>query len=351
MNRYNTSFTVHGRFIMDEQQTATHAEVTYRSGAAARLAGLPVETLRVWERRYDLSDTRRSAHGQRLYSTDQVQRLKLLKQLVDQGHPIGQLAGLPTGRLRELAGADGAVADAPGGAIRIVVIGLALARRIAASARDNLPLDVQASCSRFDQPDCLPPASETDVLLVELPELDESAVPQIAAARDATRAGAVVVLYRFCSSATIRSLRAQGWLVARVPAEMGELVPLCRQGGGGPGPPAQRRPRLMPLRSPEPVASAPDAPAPRRFDEESLANLTAAANRLSCECPRHLSELLLMLGSFERYSGQCASRNREDAALHADLGNAAGQARAILEAALERLAHAEGLPLPPRHED
>ena len=32
----------------------------YRSGVAARLAGLPVETLRVWERRYGVSDAGRS---------------------------------------------------------------------------------------------------------------------------------------------------------------------------------------------------------------------------------------------------------------------------------------------------
>jgi len=68
--------------------------IMYRTGAAARLAGLPVETLRVWERRYSLSDAERSERGQRLYSAEQVARLGLLKQLVDQGHSIGVLAGL-----------------------------------------------------------------------------------------------------------------------------------------------------------------------------------------------------------------------------------------------------------------
>ena len=308
------------------------SEVTYRSGAAARLAGLPVETLRVWERRYDLSATQRSAHGQRLYSAEQVMRLRLLKQLVDQGHPIGQLAALPVERLRELAGADGDAADPGLSRIGVVVIGLALARRIEASLRDTAPLDVLASCSRFDRSDCLPAGIESDVLIVELPELDESAVHWIAAARDAAQAGAVVVLYRFCSSATIRSLRAQGWLVARVPSELGELVPLCRQALAG---------QRLPLQRPavEPVA--------RRFDEDALANITAAGNRLVCECPRHLADLLLMVGSFERYSFQCMSRNQDDARLHQDLGHAAGQARAILEGAMERLARAEGLPLPP----
>jgi hypothetical protein len=59
-----------------------------------------------------------------------------------------------------------------------------------------------------------------------------------------------------------------------------------------------------------------------------------------------LAELLMMVGSFERYSFQCASRNDDDARLHQDLGHAAGQARTVLEAAMERLARAEDLPLP-----
>jgi hypothetical protein len=53
----------------------------------------------------------------------------------------------------------------------------------------------------------------------------------------------------------------------------------------------------------------------------------------------------MMLGSFERYSLQCASRNSADAALHQELNHSAGMARAIMEQALERLALAEGLPL------
>ena len=77
--------------------------IMYRSGAAARLDGLPVETLRIWERRYSLSDAERSEHGQRLYSAEQVARLGLLKQLVDQGHAIGVLAGLAREQLQAIA--------------------------------------------------------------------------------------------------------------------------------------------------------------------------------------------------------------------------------------------------------
>jgi hypothetical protein len=171
---------VQKRFIMsDPLDEITTPQVTYRSGAAARLAGLSVETLRVWERRYELSDTRRSEHGQRLYSAAQVQRLGLLKQLVDQGHPIGQLAQLPVERLRELA-SSGIADDQPAGPVGVVVIGLSLARRLSAGSRDTALLEVLASCSRFDHAQALPHDLGTDVLLVELPELDESAVPMIA---------------------------------------------------------------------------------------------------------------------------------------------------------------------------
>ncbi|ALK99185.1 hypothetical protein AB595_20055 [Massilia sp. WF1] len=305
--------------------------ITYRSGVAARLAGLPVETLRVWERRYDLSETRRSAHGQRLYTAAQVQRLGLLKQLVDQGHPIGQLAHLSIEELRLLGGGNQAGNAAPLRPIGVVVIGPGLARRIDASPRDTAPLQVLDSCARLDTPGFPRPGLHADLLLVELAELDERAVPAIAAASAALQAAATVVLYRFCANATIRALRSQGWLVARVPSEMGELVPLCRQALEGQHLPAKPAEQSL--------------PGPR-FDEESLANLTAASTKLACECPRHMAELLLMIGSFERYSQQCASRNSLDAQLHQDLGHAAGQARVILEAALERLARAEGLSLP-----
>lgn len=302
--------------------------LAYRSGVAARLAGLSVETLRVWERRYGLSDTKRSEHGQRLYTAEQVRRLALLKQLVDQGHPIGTLTGLTMDRLEELTGVRTAlpVTTAP---LRVAVIGESLGRRIAASG--HLPgLDVLRHCARLEDAAVLAGVA-ADVLLVELSELEVEAVPLIAAARRQADVGAVVVLYRFCASATIRELRAQGCLVARVPAEMGELALLCRAALAGQAVALPERPALV---------------QPTRFDERALATITAAGNRVMCECPRHLADLLLMVGSFERYSARCAADSPNDAPLHRELELAAARARTLLEGAMERLALAEGLPLP-----
>lgn len=316
----------------DARPPATRPAASYRSGVAARMAGLPVETLRVWERRYGLSDTPRSARGQRLYSATQVRRLGLLKQLVDQGHPIGVLAGLAMEQLEELAAAGAAGAVVAAARVRAAIVGRNLYRRIASDQRDGVGLNVRCHCDTLAQAGAALRGAAVDLLIVELSELDDAAVPLILAARDALALGAVIVLYRFCPSATVRRLREEGCVVARVPAELGELMLLCRSALAG-------KP-MLPDAAPAPVV------APLRFSDDALASITRASNVLQCECPRHLAELLLITGSFERYSAQCASRNEADAQLHRDLEHAAGLARTVLEAAMERLARAEGLPLP-----
>ena len=115
----------------------------YRTGAAARLAGLPVETLRVWERRYSLSDAQRSERGQRLYSAEQVARLGLLKQLVDQGHSIGVLAGLSREQLQSMLGLNQQALAPAATPVRVVLVSNMLARRLAAMGREAAGLDVQ----------------------------------------------------------------------------------------------------------------------------------------------------------------------------------------------------------------
>lgn len=303
----------------------------YRSGVAARLAGLPVETLRVWERRYGVSDAGRSPRGQRLYSDEQVKRLGLLKRAVDQGHAIGTIARLELDALATLAGSTAAAAGADPRVLRLAVAGSALARRLAA-ARTAPLLEVVASCQQLDSGATALAGTSADILLIEASEMTAEDLPRVWALRAAVQVRAVVVLYRFCDSATVRRLREQDCLVARAPSDIAEVAVLCATAyaGGGRPPSAPATP-----------------PTPRRLDDQQLAALAAASSSIHCECPRHLADILMMLASFERYSAQCENRNAADAALHEDLGRSAGHARMLMEQALERLAYAEGLPLPP----
>lgn len=61
--------------------------------AVERDTGISKETLRVWERRYGFPSPTRDAGGERLYPPEQVQRLRLVKRLLDAGHRPGRVAG------------------------------------------------------------------------------------------------------------------------------------------------------------------------------------------------------------------------------------------------------------------
>jgi methanogenic corrinoid protein MtbC1 len=71
--------------------------------AVERETGLPKDTLRVWERRYGFPRPERDAHGERLYSEDQVARLRTVKRLMDRGMRPGRLLGLDADALVALA--------------------------------------------------------------------------------------------------------------------------------------------------------------------------------------------------------------------------------------------------------
>lgn len=75
--------------------------VEYPIRAVARLTGLTVDTLRAWERRYSAVSPSRKGRG-RSYSEDDVQRLVRLRQIVDRGHAIGQVANLNDAELEKL---------------------------------------------------------------------------------------------------------------------------------------------------------------------------------------------------------------------------------------------------------
>lgn len=75
----------------------------YRIGTVSRLTGLSSDVVRVWERRYKAITPQRSDGGSRLYSDTDIARLRKLRQAVELGHAIGQVAKLPNQELETLA--------------------------------------------------------------------------------------------------------------------------------------------------------------------------------------------------------------------------------------------------------
>ncbi|WP_313706921.1 MerR family transcriptional regulator [Massilia sp.] len=70
--------------------------------AVERETRLSKDVLRVWEKRYGFPTPERDANGERCYPREQVERLRLMKRLMDQGLRPGRLARLPAGELAAL---------------------------------------------------------------------------------------------------------------------------------------------------------------------------------------------------------------------------------------------------------
>lgn len=72
----------------------------------AERTGVSPNLLRAWERRYGVVEPSRSEGGQRLYSDLDVERLLLLRRVVDAGRAIGTVADLGIAELQNLAAED-----------------------------------------------------------------------------------------------------------------------------------------------------------------------------------------------------------------------------------------------------
>jgi DNA-binding transcriptional MerR regulator len=307
-----------------------------RSGTAARLAGVPGATLRVWERRYAVVAAPKSPTGQRLYTPQDVQRLRLMRQLTECGHAIGTLVALAHDQLLELqnglqpAGMGMGMSSGKGSSTQpalparnVMLVGRSLQAKLQGLPnQQSLTVleDLHAALAHAATPEGA--ATAVDTLVLHLSSLQPDDVQQLARLRCWPTAQTLLV-YAFGTEALAEGLRAQGVTVQREPVSGRDLARLLARPGA-------------------PVAGALGAVLPRRYSDAALAMLAEMPSSVACECPRHLAEIVTQLAGLERYSAQCLSLNPADAALHQRLMALAGAGRTQFEQALADVAAAEG---------
>lgn len=76
-------------------------------GAMSRATGIPVETIRTWERRYNFPLGERTPAGHRVYSADTVEHLRHIARALKAGHRASRVVGLPLEELLGLLGGPG----------------------------------------------------------------------------------------------------------------------------------------------------------------------------------------------------------------------------------------------------
>ena len=82
-------------------------------GAVERDTGLSKDTLRMWERRYAFPKPTRDRHGERVYAPGQVEKLHLIKRLMERGYRPGKIIGQSIEHLRALESDAGTGSSEP----------------------------------------------------------------------------------------------------------------------------------------------------------------------------------------------------------------------------------------------
>jgi DNA-binding transcriptional MerR regulator len=317
----------------------------YRIGAVAKLSGVPVTTLRVWEIRYAAFTPSKSDGHHRLYSQADALKAGQLKQLSDAGHGISAIAHLDTVSLRRLLVQQHATATTvvnepvPSGGrkVAMAVVGRAMASRVTApqftlqflthsievsDVFEDLAQAAQAAFS--DQP---------QILLIKVSTLNDSTRAQIENLVARQPILQTIVIYNYGQLVVVEALKVSGLLVRREPLSDSELSDLISSV------------LLVDASSSVGAFNATALIPARKYSDATLSRVAGISTNVLCECPRHVAELIGQLANFEQYSQECLNNSTEDAHLHAYLRAVSGSARAMFERALEIVAVHEGISL------
>ena len=319
-------------------------EQLYEISAVSRLTGVSTPNIRVWEKRYAVVEPRRSPSHRRRYTSDDIQRLTLLKALVDRGDPIGTIAALSTeglaSRLEKARHQDEAVPSPTPSPCRLVVIGETLTALLANSPGEVSGIELVKTYANLDDADASLGPDEIDTLLVECPTLFADMVPNIQALIQRAGAFRAILVYRFAQRSTIQLIHKgiKDITAIRGPIDSSELnlilaadVAISHR--------SLSAPQLQGL--PPRNTEIPE----RLFSDQQLAVASQISTAIDCECPQHLGSLLTSLTAFEAYCATCESRNPADAALHQSLLSSTANARALMEQALQAVVELEGITL------
>jgi len=313
---------------------------TYRIGAVARLTGISVDRLRAWERRYGVVETRRTEALGRIYTRGDVERLTMIKQLVDLGNSISSVANLDDEQLRQRLQQDSRSSQNSNDPftnkpIRVVAYGETLAALLRSSL-DRLPgILLAGAYQHFDEFRRHVTALAPEVLILEYAGVYPDTVDEFADLLARSGARRAVMVCGFGRHDVFRSLEERGAVILRSPVSLEELELACRYSG-------EQREAAVPSHPALPADLGEGIP-PRRFGDADLVQLASIARSVECECPEHLISLIGSLTAFEAYSATCQHRNVDDAALHGYLHRVTAHARALIEEALENVAEMEGL--------
>lgn len=331
----------------------------YRIGAVAKMTGVSVATLRVWQTRHRVVEPSMSEGGQRLYTDQEVKKLALIKGLNLAGHSMGSIASLSVDQLQALVFKHHQLSSSPAqrvsnemsaqvsdpiewpGAIgkKLCVAGVGLFARINTLrhsftlAQINLELQQEHDLAQLLKKlgdNASLTNGETSCYLIKINSTDANSLRDLKALREFLPKASIAVLYHYALAHELQGMRALGMEVKRETLSGEEMLDWLKN---------------LLLKEPQAITQSTkiNSPPQRMFSNEALAHLSQIGNNVLCECPQHLAQILEQLTSFELYSLHCLSLSSKDEALHKSLHRVAFTCRALFEQSLLQVVQHEGL--------
>lgn len=248
-------------------------------GALSAASGVPVETLRTWERRYGFPVAARKPSGHRVYPLDTVSRLRLIAQALERGHRAAEVVAASDRAL------EGLLAALPHAVGPVTSHRATLPPALIAPAD---PADLFDAVRAFDR-ERLTRAFQVDwARLGPLEFLEQRAAPFLVAVGDAWSKGALDVRHEHFASACLGDfLRA-----VRMPLDdraSGPIAALATLPGELHGLGLQMSALVVALAGWRALVLGVDTPVPQIVALAREAPIRAVA--LSCAAPRRRSTL------------------------------------------------------------
>lgn len=165
----------------------------------AAQTGIKAHNIRSWEERYGAVKPARSATNRRLYSDDDIERLRLLKAAVDGGHIISTVANLGAKELLTIIGRNVPVANA------IASKGTAAAQSPHAQSRASIELAL-SHVVQLDAPGLESILNETAVNLPRQAFVQDVIVPLFREIGQLWHAGRLKIVNEHMASVIVRSI-------------------------------------------------------------------------------------------------------------------------------------------------
>ncbi|HEY7771951.1 MAG TPA: MerR family transcriptional regulator [Marinagarivorans sp.] len=316
-------------------------QAIYSIGVAARMSGISVHTIRMWERRYNLLGSKRTSSGQRAYSLADIDHLKLLKRLTDNGMRIGDIAKFSAEDLIALLRDQGesqvparrpefsvTVCDDAHMALCSGVVNQFPRYRFTEA---NYSFKHEQSLAHFK--DVIASSATTtgasnceqQVLLFEIPALQASMYDDLQQLKKQFSALLVATNYVHPTlKASVKSLP----IIFFAPHDKRALIAALKLL-------ESKAEATISRQQARQLFEHSDFSLPQKvFNSQQLTHIEQQKHLLDCECPPHIVELIRKLSAFEDYSQGCKAESEHQKLIHENVYAYAAQARHLMEKAL-----------------